>query len=110
MSEKDLPYKLCITVLKRLEKAGVLPDLLLVGSWCVYFYRDYFKDSAHLSALRTRDIDFLIESPTKLRHQVDVPKLIEDLGFIEDLYGQGYVRYLNSSTKWAFASRHPGRS
>jgi len=85
MSEKELPYNLCLTVLRRLDKAGILPELLLVGSWCAYFYGDYFKDSKMLSTLRTRDIDFLIESPSKIRRPVDIPRLIADLGFIEDL-------------------------
>lgn len=95
MSEKELPHNLCLAVLRRLDKAGILPELLLVGSWCVYFYGDYFKDSKILSTLRTRDIDFLVESPSKIRQPVDIPGLIADLGFIEDLYGQGYMRLVH---------------
>lgn len=37
MKEKDAPVDLCIEVLRRLDKAGVLQDIILVGSRCVYF-------------------------------------------------------------------------
>ena len=39
MKEKDAPIDLCVEVLNRLEKAGVLKDMILVVSWCLYFYR-----------------------------------------------------------------------
>ena len=35
-------YELCVEVLRRLDNAGVLKDVVLVGSWCTLFYRDFF--------------------------------------------------------------------
>ena len=35
-------YELCVEVLKRLDNAGVLKDVVLVGSWCTLFYKDFF--------------------------------------------------------------------
>jgi hypothetical protein len=32
--------------------------------------------------LKTRDIDFLIHDPAKIRHEVNVPELLLDLGFV----------------------------
>jgi len=92
MSEKDAPIELCLEVLLRLEKAGVLRGLVLIGSWCAYFYPDYFGGKPALSALRTRDIDFLIPAPSKMKGEVRVAELLEDLGFIPDRMGEGYVR------------------
>jgi hypothetical protein len=92
MKEKDAPIELCLEVLHRLDKAGVLQDIILVGSWCVYFYREYFGGEAKLSALRTRDIDFLIRTPPKIKANVRMAELLKDLGFIPDISGEGYVR------------------
>jgi len=33
---------LCLEILRRFHNAGILDDLILIGSWCVYFYKDYF--------------------------------------------------------------------
>jgi hypothetical protein len=92
MSEKDAPIDLCLEVLRRLDKAGVLRGLVLIGSWCAYFYPDHFGGKTALSALRTRDIDFLIPTPVKIKGEIRVVELLEDLGFIPDRKGEGYVR------------------
>ncbi len=92
MNEKDAPVELCLEVLRRLEDAGVLRGLVLIGSWCAYFYPDYFGGKTTLSALRTRDIDFLIPTPPKIKGEIRVAELLEDLGFIPDRQGEGFVR------------------
>lgn len=92
MSEKDAPFDLCLEVLRRLDKAGVLRGLVLIGSWCAYFYPDYFGGKTTFSALRTRDIDFLIPTPPKIKGEIGVAELLEDLGFIPERFGEGYVR------------------
>ena len=92
MKEKDAPVDLCREVLRRLDDAGVLRDIVLIGSWCAYFYKDYFLDRNYLSTLRTRDVDFLISTPPKFRTQVDVAALLKDLGFIADIGSNGLVR------------------
>jgi len=90
MKEKDAPIDLVVEVLRRLDKAGVLQDIVLVGSWCVHFYKSYF-DGALLSAIRTRDMDFLIPTPPKLKGEVQVTELLKDLGFISEFHGDGSV-------------------
>lgn len=32
-------------VLEKMDKEGVLQHLIVVGSWCVYFYKHEFKDA-----------------------------------------------------------------
>ena len=56
-------YKLCIEVLRRLDKAGILDSFILIGSWCVYFYKEYFAKAPYidLATLRTRDMDLLFK-------------------------------------------------
>ena len=39
---------LCLEILRRFHKAGILDDLILIGSWCVYFYREYFSNVSYI--------------------------------------------------------------
>ena len=67
---ESAPVDLCLEVLRRLDGAGVLEDLVLVGSWCTHFYNRYFEGKAKLSALRTRDMDFLVHRPPRFKNKV----------------------------------------
>lgn len=86
---------LCHSVLERLAKAGVLEDIVVIGSWCLEGYKSYFGRKTPLTTLRTRDIDFLVPRPTRLRTSVDVPALLEDLGFVTDFHRGGYIRLIH---------------
>lgn len=88
-------FELCKEVLKRFHESGILKDFILIGSWCLYFYREYFHNESYikLTAITTRDIDFLIDSPGKIKKKVDVPELLKDLGFVTTFKGtQGYIK------------------
>ncbi len=86
-------YEICIEILKRLNKVGVLKEIILIGSWCIPFYKEYFKKIKYLSSIRTRDIDFLIPAPSRIKTKVDIPNLLKDLGFIVGFKGtKGYIR------------------
>lgn len=75
-----------------MKKEDILDEVILVGSWCIYLYQDYFDNKANLPPLRTRDLDLLFPVPFKLNHNVDLFELIKDLGFIQDYKGeQGYI-------------------
>ena len=86
---------LCLEILRRFHKEGILDELILIGSWCVYFYKEYFSNMPYIdqATIRTRDIDFLIDRPAKIKHTVDIPELLKDLGFVTMLKGnKGYVK------------------
>lgn len=103
-------YSLCLKVLRRLNKAGVLKYIILIGSWSIYFYKSYFKSRAYSTYIRTRDIDFLIPIPFKLKKNLDVFKLIEDLGFLEKYTGsQGYVKLQHPDLTVEFLVPEKGR-
>ena len=86
-------YELCIEVLRRLEKSKLLNNIVLIGSWCIPFYKEYFSNIAYTSSIRTRDIDFLVPNPAKIKIKVDLPNLLKDLGFIVGFYGRkGYIK------------------
>lgn len=77
-------YDLCIEVLKRMEKEGVLDKMMLVGSWCVLLYEDYFKGKSILPAIRTRDLEFLIPIPLHLDRKTNLYELVKDLGTAQE--------------------------
>lgn len=86
-------YELCNEILKRLDKSGILSSFVLIGSWCLPFYREYFKNADFDLSLRTRDIDFLIPKPTKINITLDVTDLLKDLGFtVSFSYPAGYMK------------------
>jgi len=83
---------LCLEVLRRMKREGILDKIMLVGSWCILLYEDYFKGKSILPVLRTRDLEFLFPVPLNLDRKTDLYDLLKDLGFVLDYKGkQGYI-------------------
>lgn len=86
-------YDLCVEVISRLEKAGILENIVLIGSWCTLFYKDFFGSRKYMTSLTTRDMDLLIPYPKDIKVKSDLAELLKDLGFIVGFTGsQGYIR------------------
>lgn len=84
---------LCLEVLHRLDKSKVLSELIIIGSWCIYFYKYYFKSKNYSTYIRTKDIDFLVPIPPRFKKEVNIFELVKDLGFIERYRGsKGYIK------------------
>lgn len=96
-------------VLQRLDKEGILEQLVLVGSWCLYFYRSYFSEGTFYSILRTRDIDFLVPTPIRNLNAVDLNALLDDLGFIPQIKAGGYVQLMHPEIMLEFLVAERGR-
>ncbi len=88
---------LLLKVLRLLQKQGVINNLIIAGSWCIYFYKFYFhKKAPIIASLRTRDIDFFVPNPKSINRKINLPALLKDLGFIIDFRGEeGYMRLLH---------------
>ena len=85
-------YDLCLEVLRRMKREGILDKIILVCSWCVLLYEDYFKGKSILPVLRTRDLEFLFPIPFNLDRKIDLYDLLKDLGFVLDYKGeQGHI-------------------
>jgi hypothetical protein len=70
-----------------------LKDIVIVGSWCTIFYKEFFDDYLYLAPLKTRDMDLLIPRPSSTKSRVDVAELLRDLGFVVGFTGsEGYIR------------------
>ena len=102
--------ELFLEVLRRLEKEGILSKIILIGSWCLPIYRHYYSKESDLTTLRTRDIYFLVSRKVKVKEKVDLPKLLEDLGFIEDYkFPHGHIRLLHPELILEFLVAERGR-
>ena len=103
-------FELCLKVLRRLHETGVLKDVILIGSWCIPFYKDYFSPVKFKPAIKTRDVDFLIPYPGRLSRSVDVPELLKDLGFVIGYRGsKGYIKLEHPDLVIEFLSPEKGR-
>lgn len=89
-------YALFLEVLRRFQAAGLLEELILIGSWCQHFYRSYFKGIRYIPAIRTRDVDFLVPMPFRIKRKVDVEELLRDKGFVVTFSGgAGYMKLMH---------------
>jgi len=77
-----------LEILSRFQKAGVLQRLILIGSWCLHFYRYGVRGLDGLRMSRTTDIDFLVPRPFHPGRKVDIPAILQELGFAPTFHGQ----------------------
>lgn len=84
--------KLVIDVLKRMSEAGILANVLLVGSWCASFYKEYFSSPNYNPTLKTRDIDFLTKPRPRFPKNNDFENLLSPLGFEIEFFGKGFMK------------------
>ena len=90
-------------ILNSLHNAGVLEDIILIGSWCHYFYKDYFSNAPEIPLLRTLDIDFLIPNPPRIQKEVNIPEMLENLNFTPiHNYLTGYTKYVHPELEIEF--------
>lgn len=102
-------YALFLKVLKRFYDIGILNEAILVGSWCMYFYKDYFLVGAYNPTIRTRDIDFLIPLPIKSKKKIDIADLLKDEGFVATFSNNGYIRLEHPELMLEFLVPERGR-
>ena len=108
MEEK---YELLATVLKELQAKAVLDGLVIVGSWCQYYYKVLFDNAPEIPLLRTLDIDFLVPNPARFTTKVDVSELLNLLGFDSDFdYNTGLVKYVHPDLEIQFLTPVLGRA
>ena len=109
MKEPNSQVDFCIEVLKRLQSGGVLDEFLLIGSWYGYFYSIHAGREIPRTYLKTRDMDFLISNPGKVRKAVDVAALLKDLGFLMEIRGEGVTRMIHPQLMLDFLAPEKGR-
>jgi hypothetical protein len=90
----ELDIELFVSVLRALEEAGALGELVLIGSWCLLFYKEHFDKSPLIPAVRTSDVDLLVPWPKRVRRNANVPAVLAGLGFMETTdFLTGYSKF-----------------
>jgi len=69
------------------DKEGLLPYVMLIGSWAEYIYQLHLK-SGFEANLRTRDVDFLYTNIRKPNRDIKIVSSMQEKGFI---YTQDYM-------------------
>lgn len=104
-------YKHLSVVLKELQEKDILDGLVIVGSWCQYYYKILFNNAPEIPLLRTMDVDFLVPNPSKFKNKVDVSSLLNQLGFDSDYdYSSGLVKYVHPDLEIQFLTPEIGRA
>lgn len=108
--ERNDQVDLLLRILQRFSETGVLGQCMLIGSWCLHFYRFEFGKANLLPAIRTLDVDFLIPHPGQIRKPVDIPELLKEEGFIPLMnFSNGLVRYQHPDLLVEFLCPELGR-
>ena len=98
-----------VKLLRALDTAGLLPGLIVVGGWSQIVYRKYFQNPPELSPLRTADLDILIPRPPRFSRPQQVGKVLMELGYEEELAGDGSTHYVSKDLNVEFLIPEIGR-
>lgn len=62
------------------NKQGLLPYIMVVGSWAEFLYMDYFK-TGYESGMKTRDLDFLYRNVRRPERKISIIQELSKNGF-----------------------------
>ena len=79
--DSDKQFETLVRVLRKFQDEGLLGELILIGSWCLHFYKGHYADEHSFPAVRTLDVDFLVPGVNRIKKEVDIPRLMRELGF-----------------------------
>lgn len=63
------------------DKQGLLPYIMIIGSWAEYIYSYYFKTD-FIPNMKTRDLDFLYRNINKPHNRISIISELTKKGFI----------------------------
>jgi hypothetical protein len=96
-------FELLYSVLLSLDKAGVLSDCVLVGSWCQDFYRHLYNNPFQIPAATTTDADLLVPKNLKFKQKVNVAVIMEENGFkVEQERTSSLMKFIHEDFKFEF--------
>ncbi|OHD12117.1 MAG: hypothetical protein A2Y41_00020 [Spirochaetes bacterium GWB1_36_13] len=95
-------------VLKKLDENDILKDIILIGSWTLHIYKEYFN-SEEIPIKRTLDIDFLIPNPPKIKSKINIPQLFKDINFDEEInLTDNYTKFVHPKLEIEFLINQKG--
>ncbi len=84
--------------------AGILSEILFVGAWARYFYRDLFKNlKTYQARMLTKDLDVLLHIKKKREKQkVDVHQRLIQAGYHAEFYPSNVIKYFRDDLELEF--------
>ncbi|NLD94969.1 MAG: hypothetical protein GX639_20125 [Fibrobacter sp.] len=87
-------FNLLLTILRDLQKEDILKHFVLVGSWCLEFYRHIYNNPIEIPATRTMDADILIPKQLPKSKKVHIVDIMEKNDFITEIeYMSGLYKF-----------------
>ena len=86
---------LFLKVLTKFHSSGVLDNVILIGSWSTYFYKDYFSAQNYYPTIKTTDMYFLVPLPIKTKKKVDIAELLRPDDFKVIFSNSGFIQLEN---------------
>jgi hypothetical protein len=96
-------------ILHELDREGILEDLIIVGSWCIHFYKHHYKEAESLLSLKTTDIDIDVNLLRKNINPVNIIDILEKLDFEARFHEDGSIVLINPLLKIEFLVPEIGR-
>lgn len=63
-------------ILKDFDDNGILQDFILIGSWVLRVYSEYFNNDPQVPIVATQDLDLLVTNPPKVSREVNISKIL----------------------------------
>ena len=96
-------FDLLLAVLRDMQRADILRHFVLVGSWCLIFYRQIYDNPVEIPAVRTLDADILIPKRMPKAKQVSIPHIMEKNDFaVEIEYASGLYKFTHPELTFEF--------
>jgi hypothetical protein len=96
-------FDLLLKVLRDLQNAGILPHIMLVGSWCQNFYRHIYGNPVEIPAARTLDADLLIPKRLPASAQGNITAIMEKNDFAVEIdMPSGLYKFTHQQLKVEF--------
>ena len=92
------------------DKEGLLPYIMIIGSWAEYIYSYYFTTD-YAPNLRTRDLDFLYRNVRRPQNKINIISELTQKGFVyreDSLTGVGKF-FKGNLLEIEFLTRSVGR-
>lgn len=103
-------FEIAYRILKEFHKNGILDEVILIGSWCLFFYRDMFNNTSEIHEVKTLDIDFLVPDNRKIKGDYNIPEILKGLKFMEHFSPEsGKVKYVSPDIEVEFLIVEQGK-
>ncbi len=86
------------------DKIGVLQDVLFIGAWARYFYKNHFSSKTkYHPRLATKDLDILLKENLKKKALVlDLHKKLIEVGYEPEFYQSKMIKYYKNELELEF--------